>query len=122
MGADFAYMGSPFTATDEAYAEPGYKQMIVDSGAGRIVYSDYFTGVHGNYLRRSIEAAGLDPDKLPSDADMDSARLLMVARKPSAMCGALGQGIGAIQKIQPAASFIEQLKKEYQAAIASFCS
>ena len=122
MGADFAYMGSPFIATDEANADPGYKQMIVDSGAGQIVYSDYFTGVHGNYLRPSIEAAGLDPDKLPSAADMDFGSIADGGKKAWRDVWGAGQGIGVIRKIQPAASFIEQLKKEYQAAIASFCS
>ncbi|MBH2000348.1 MAG: nitronate monooxygenase, partial [Sphingomonadaceae bacterium] len=73
MGADLGYMGSPFIATTEANAEAGYKQMIVDSGAGDIVYSDVFTGVLGNYLRPSIVAAGMDPDKLPKAADMDFA-------------------------------------------------
>lgn len=119
MGADLAYMGSPFIATEEANAEPGYKQMIVDSGAGDIVYSDTFTGVLGNYLRPSIVAAGMDPDKLPKAVDMDFASVANDKKAWRDVWGA-GQGIGAIHKIQPAAAFIAQLQAEYRAAIAAF--
>jgi Dioxygenases related to 2-nitropropane dioxygenase len=119
MGADFAYMGSPFIATEEANADPGYKQMIVDSGAGDIVYSDAFTGVLGNYLRPSIVAAGMDPNKLPKAADMDFASVANDRKAWRDVWGA-GQGIGAIHKIQPAAAFIAQLQAEYRAAIAAF--
>jgi nitronate monooxygenase len=122
MGADLAYMGSPFIATEEANAEPGYKQMIVDSGAAEIVYSDYFTGVHGNYLRPSIAAAGLDADKLPTAASMDFGSIAEGGKKAWRDVWGAGQGIGAIRNIQPAASFIEQLKNEYQAAISAFRS
>ncbi|MFC4594255.1 NAD(P)H-dependent flavin oxidoreductase [Sphingobium tyrosinilyticum] len=122
MGADLAYMGSPFIATEEANAEPGYKQMIVDSGAAEIVYSDYFTGVHGNYLRPSIAAAGLDADKLPTAASMDFGSIAECGKKAWRDVWGAGQGIGAIRNIQPAASFIEQLKNEYQAAISVFKS
>jgi nitronate monooxygenase len=116
MGADLAYMGSPFIATEEANAEPGYKQMIVDSGAAEIVYSDYFTGVHGNYLRPSIA------DKLPTAASMDFGSIAEGGKKAWRDVWGAGQGIGAIRNIQPAASFIEQLKNEYQAAISAFRS
>jgi nitronate monooxygenase len=122
MGADLAYMGSPFIATEEANAENAYKQMIVDSGSAEIVYSDYFTGVHGNYLRPSIAAAGLDADKLPTAADMDFGSIADGGKKAWRDVWGAGQGIGAIRKIQPAASFIEQLKTEYQAALAAFRS
>ncbi|WP_176595930.1 MULTISPECIES: NAD(P)H-dependent flavin oxidoreductase [Sphingobium] len=120
MGADFGYMGSPFIATEEANAEPAYKQMIVDSGAGDIVYSDYFTGVLGNYLRPSIAAAGLDADKLPKAADMDFASIAGGDKKAWRDVWGAGQGIGVIDKIQPAADFIAQLKAEYQAAVTAF--
>lgn len=121
MGADLAYMGSPFIATTEANAEAGYKQMIVDSGAGDIVYSDVFTGVLGNYLRPSIVAAGMDPDNLPKAADMDFASLAADKKAWRDVWGA-GQGIGAIDKVQPTADFVAQLKAQYQAAMAGFTS
>ena len=122
MGADLAYIGSAFIATEEANADPKYKQMIVDSSAADIVYSDHFTGVHGNYLRPSITAAGLDPDKLASAAGMDIAAMAEDEKKAWRDIWGAGQGIGAIEKIQPAASFIEQLKAQYLDAIASFQS
>jgi nitronate monooxygenase len=122
MGADLAYMGSPFIATEEANAAADYKQMIVDSGAEEIVYSDYFTGVHGNYLRASIAACGLDPEKLPKAADMDVASIADDGKKAWRDVWGAGQGIGAIRKIQPAGSFIEELKAQYQTAIAAFRS
>ena len=122
MGADFAYMGSPFIATEEANAAPGYKQMIVDSGADDIVYSDFFTGVLGNYLRPSIAAAGLDPDRLPKAAEMDFASIEGSGAKAWRDVWGAGQGIGAIHDIQPAAAFIAQLKAQYQAAITAFRS
>jgi nitronate monooxygenase len=122
MGADLGYMGSPFIATEEANAEHAYKQMIVDSGSAEIVYSDYFTGVHGNYLRPSIAAAGIDVNKLPAAAAMDFGSITEGGKKAWRDVWGAGQGIGAIRKIQPAASFIEQLKTEYQAAVAAFRS
>ena len=122
MGADLAYMGSAFIATEEANADPKYKQMIVDSSAADIVYSDHFTGVHGNYLRPSITAAGLDPDKLTNAAGMDIAAMAEDEKKAWRDIWGAGQGIGAVEKIQPAASFIEQLKAQYIAALASFQS
>lgn len=120
MGADLAYAGSPFIATSEANAEDGYKKMIVDSGAGDIVYSDVFTGVHGNYLRPSIVAAGLDPDNLGKAAAMDFASATGGEAKAWRDVWGCGQGIGAIAKVQSAGDYIAQLKAEYQAAIADF--
>jgi nitronate monooxygenase len=122
MGADLAYMGSPFIATTEANADTAYKQMIVDSGAGDIVYSDVFTGVHGNYLRPSIVASGLDPDKLPEAKNMDFASLTGGEKKAWRDVWGCGQGIGAIGKVQPAADFIAQLKAEYEAAVTGFAA
>lgn len=122
MGADLAYMGSPFIATEEANAAPDYKQMIVDSGAEEIVYSNYFTGVHGNYLSPSIAASGLDPAKLPTAGDMNLASMADGEKKAWRDVWGAGQGIGAIRKIQPARSFIEELKAQYQTAIAAFRS
>lgn len=121
MGADFAYMGSPFIATEEANADGAYKQMIVDSGASDIVYSNVFTGIHGNYLRPSIVAAGLDPDELPQAAAMDFTSASNGKKAWRDVWGA-GQGIGAIRQVQPAQAFISQLKAQYQAALSSICS
>lgn len=117
MGADLAYMGSPFIATSEANADTAYKQMIVDSQADDIVYSDVFTGVHGNYLRPSIVAAGMDPDALPKAADMDFAGAMSDKKAWRDVWGC-GQGIGAVTKVQPAGDFIAGLKAEYEAAVA----
>ena len=113
MGADFAYIGSAFIATEEARAADAYKQCIVDSDSDDIVYSNLFTGVHGNYLAPSIRAAGMDPEHLPvsdpSAMDFGSAK----AWKEIWGCG---QGIGAVTQVQPAADYIAQLKREYAAA------
>ena len=122
MGADLAYMGSAFIATEEANADPEYKQMIVDSSADDIIYSDYFTGVLGNYLRPSITAAGLDADKLPSASNMDIASMAEDGKKAWRDIWGAGQGIGAVEKVQTAARFIEELKAQYQAAISAFQS
>ena len=122
MGADLAYMGSAFIATEEANADPEYKQMIVDSSADDIIYSDYFTGVLGNYLRPSITAAGLDADKLPTASNMDIASMAEDGKKAWRDIWGAGQGIGAVEKVQPAARFIEELKAQYQAAISAFQS
>ncbi len=115
MGADFAYIGSAFIATEEARAAEGYKQCIVESTSDDIVYSNLFTGVHGNYLAPSIRAAGMDPDKLPvSDPTaMDFGGDKAKAWKEIWGCG---QGIGAVTQVQPAAAYIAQLKREYAAA------
>ena len=115
MGADFAYIGSAFIATDEARAADAYKQAIVDSNSDDIVYSNLFTGVHGNYLAPSIRAAGMDPDNLPvSDASaMNFGGDKTKAWKDIWGCG---QGIGAIDKVQTTAAFVAQLKREYEQA------
>ena len=119
MGADFAYIGSAFIATEEANANPDYKQMIVDSQAEDIVYTNLFTGVHGNYLRPSIVRAGLDPDNLPlSDpSTMDfGARREGSNAKPWRDIWGSGQGIGSVNQIVPAASLVARLQNEYEAA------
>jgi nitronate monooxygenase len=120
MGADLAYLGSSFIATEEANAAPAYKQGIVDGRAGDIVYSSLFTGVHGNYLRQSIEAAGLDPDNLP-EGDLSTMNFASGGADAKAWrdIWGSGQGIGAIREVQPAADYIEQLIREYAEAKAA---
>lgn len=115
MGADFAYIGSAFIATDEARAVDAYKQMIAASNSDDIVYSNLFTGVHGNYLKGSIVAAGLDPEQLPiSDPSaMNFGGSAVKAWKDVWGCG---QGIGAIKSVQPAAELIARVEAEYRAA------
>ncbi|MCT4331813.1 nitronate monooxygenase family protein [Paracoccus sp. YLB-12] len=117
MGADLAYIGSPFIATDEANAQPDYKQMICDSGAMDIVTSSLFTGVSGNYLAPSIRNAGLDPDNLDqADASaMNFGQGSSKAKAWSQIWGA-GQGIGAIHDIVPAADLVDRLAREYAEA------
>ena len=118
MGADFAYIGSAFIATTEARADDRYKAMIVDSAASDIVYSNLFTGVHGNYLRPSIVAAGMDPDNLAvSDASaMNFGSGGNSDAKAWKDIWGCGQGIGAITEVQGAAAFIAKLRREYDAA------
>lgn len=117
MGADMAYIGSPFVATTEARADQAYKQMIVDSAAKDIVYSNYFTGINGNYLKPSIENAGMDPENLPeadpSKMSFDGAKAGPKAWKE--IWGA-GQGIGAVKQVLPAKERVEKLIFEYTAA------
>lgn len=112
MGADLAYIGSPFIATNEANAVPAYKQAIVDGRADDIVYSNLFTGVHGNYLRASIVAAGLDPDNLP---ESDPSAMNFAGAKAWKEIWGSGQGIGAVHAIEPAAVRVERLASEYAA-------
>ena len=115
MGADLAYIGSAFIATNEANADPGYKDMIVQSAAADIVYTNLITGVHGNYLKPSLVRAGLDPDNLPqSDATKMSFGEGRV-RAWKDIWGS-GQGIGAVREVLPAADLIARLAREYQAA------
>ena len=114
-GADFAYIGSAFIATEEARASDAYKQAIVDCNSDDIVYSNLFTGVHGNYLKPSIRAAGLDPDHLP-ESDPSKMNFGGDAKKAWKDIWGCGQGIGAIHKVQTAAQYIAQLKREYAAA------
>jgi len=118
MGADLAYIGSAFIATEEANAEHAYKQAIVDCGADDIVYSNLFTGIHGNYLRPSIENAGLDPKNLPvSDPTaMDFGSGGNTDAKAWKDIWGSGQGIGAIKKIGSAAEYVAKLQAEYEAA------
>ncbi|MCD2323809.1 nitronate monooxygenase family protein [Sphingomonas sp. IC-56] len=116
LGADLAYIGSPFIATDEANAVAAYKQGVVDGRAGDIVYSNLFTGVHGNYLRASILAAGLDPDKLP---ESDPTAMDFGGAKAWKDIWGSGQGIGAVRTVEPAAVRIERMKAEYDAARAA---
>ena len=112
MGADLAYIGSPFIATREANASDAYKQAIVDATSDDIVYSNLFTGVHGNYLAASIRNAGLDPDNLPSDARDYAAG----APRPWKDIWGSGQGIGAVDEVVPAAALVDRLAGEYRAA------
>mgnify|MGYP000574872945 CR=1 FL=1 len=115
MGADLAYIGSAFIATDEANADQRYKQSIVDSSASDIIYSNLFTGVHGNYLRSSIEDAGLDPDDLP-ESDPSKMDFGDGSSKAWKDIWGSGQGIGAIKKVGPASDLIDRLKQEYSSA------
>jgi len=117
-GADLAYVGSPFIATAEANAPDAYKQAIVDSGASDIVYSDLFTGVHGNYLRASIVNAGLDPDNLAAGS-LDTMKFgsdgSSRAKAWRDIWGS-GQGIGVIDRVQPAGDYVAALAAQYEAA------
>jgi nitronate monooxygenase len=114
-GADAAYIGSAFIATDEANAAAAYKQAIVDGYASDIVYSNLFTGVHGNYLRGSIAAAGMDPDNLP-DGDVSTMNFHEGSTKAWKDIWGSGQGIGAVKAVVPAAALVARLAREYAAA------
>ena len=124
MGADLAYMGSAFIATDEARAADGYKDMIVDSAASDIVYSNLFTGVHGNYLRPSIVAAGLDPDDLPvSDpSQMDFGSGGKQDAKAWRDIWGCGQGIGAVTGRVSVAALVDRLEREFHSRAHSLAS
>jgi nitronate monooxygenase len=114
MGADLAYVGSAFIATHEANAPAAYKQMIVDGTSDDIVYSNLFTGVHGNYLKPSIRAAGLDPDQL---AESDPTKMSFGSdRKAWKDIWGCGQGIAAVDAVVPAAELVARLEREYRAA------
>ncbi len=112
MGADFAYIGSPFIATTEARASDAYKQAVVDATSDDIVYSNLFTGVHANYLRQSILASGLDPDNLPT-SDPKAMNFGESKAKAWRDIWGCGQGIGAIDQVQDVASLVARLKQEY---------
>ncbi len=116
-GADFAYIGSAFIATDEARASDAYKQCVVDSNSDDIVYSNLFTGVHGNYLKPSIRAAGMDPDHLP---ESDPSKMNFgggdAAKKAWKDIWGCGQGIGAVKAVVPAAQLVARLADEMRAA------
>jgi len=118
MGADLAYIGSAFVATDEANASEDYKQAIVDCDASDIVYSNLFTGVHGNYLKPSIVNAGLDPDNLP---ESDPSKMNFGSggnqdKKAWKDIWGCGQGIGAVKSVGPAGTLVDRLAEEYFAA------
>jgi len=123
MGADFAYIGSAFIATEEARAVEGYKQMIVDSSSQDVIYTNYFSGVHGNYLKGSIANAGMDPDHLP---EADPSKMDFGTSDDGGNTGAskkvwkdiwgCGQGIGAIKQVLPTADLVARLKSEYAQA------
>ena len=116
MGADFAYIGTAFIATEEARAAEGYKQAIVAGSSDDIVYSNLFTGVHGNYLAPSIRAAGLDPENQPAS---DPSKMNFgggAAAKAWKDIWGSGQGIGAVKAVEPAAALIGRLRGEYEAA------
>ena len=115
MGADFAYIGSAFIATEEARALDAYKQCVVDSNSDDIVYSNLFTGVHGNYLAPSIRNAGLDPENLP-ESDPSKMNFGGDAKKAWKDIWGCGQGIGAVKKVVPTAELVARLKREYQEA------
>ena len=117
MGADFAYLGSAFIATEEARASDAYKQCIVDSNSDDIVYSSLFTGVHGNYLKPSVRNAGMDPDNLP---ESDPTKMNFgggdSAKKAWKDIWGCGQGIGAVKAVVPTAAMVARLRREYEAA------
>jgi nitronate monooxygenase len=123
-GADLSYVGSPFIATEEANAPEAYKQAIVESSAADIVYSDLFTGVHGNYLRSSIVNSGLDPDNLAAGS-LDTMKF---GSEGSAKAKAWrdiwgsGQGIGVIDRVHPVAEYVDLLAAQYSAAKARICT
>jgi nitronate monooxygenase len=122
MGADFAYIGSAFIATAEARATEEYKQAVVDCDSDDIVYTNLFTGVHGNYLAPSIRKAGLDPENLPTS---DPSKMNFggdIAAKAWKDIWGCGQGIGAIDKVQTAGQYIAQLRREYEEARQRVCA
>jgi nitronate monooxygenase len=115
MGADLAYVGSAFIATHEANASEPYKQAIVDCNSDDVVYTSLFTGVHGNYLKPSIRAAGLDPDNLP-ESDPSKMSFGSDRKKAWKDIWGCGQGIGAVTQVVPAGALVARLKREYEAA------
>jgi len=130
MGADLAYVGSAFIATEEAHANEAYKQMIVEGASRDIVYTSQFTGVFGNYLLPSIVAAGIDPATLTT-AGASTMRMMEKVEKAEKAAGdakawrdvwGAGQGIGAVKQVVPAAKLIERLATEYKAALARLAS
>ncbi|WP_299020859.1 MULTISPECIES: NAD(P)H-dependent flavin oxidoreductase [unclassified Tepidimonas] len=121
MGADFAYIGSLFIATHEARASDAYKQCIVECNSDDIVYTNLFTGVHGNYLKPSIRAAGLDPDHLP-ESDPSKMNFASAGAKAWKDIWGCGQGIGVVDAVRPAAEVVARLKQEYDEARARLCA
>jgi nitronate monooxygenase len=122
MGADLGYIGSPFIATEEANAAEAYKKGIVDGRAADIVYSSLFTGVHGNYLRASIAASGLDPDNLP-EGDLKTMDFGggEGSKKAWRDIWGSGQGIGAIDRVRPAGEYVAELIRQYEEAKSALC-
>ena len=124
MGADFAYIGSAFIATEAARAVDGYKQMITECNSDDIVYSNFYTGVHGNYLKGSIRNAGMDPENLP---DSDPSKMNFSSGEGESSAKAwkdiwgCGQGIGAIREVMPTAELIARWKREYAQVRARLC-
>ena len=120
MGADLAYSGTRFIATEEARAVPDYKEMIVDSAAKDVVYSSLFTGVHGNYLGGSIARAGMDPENLPagSKEDMDFSKATAPDAKAWKDIWGAGQGVGNIHDIPSARDVVLRMEREYRDALA----
>ncbi|MCI5076081.1 nitronate monooxygenase family protein [Oricola sp.] len=118
MGADLAYLGTRFIATREAMVGDAYKQMIVTSGASDILYTPNISGVHANFMRPSIAAAGLDPDNLPAHAELD----MQNEAKAWKTVWSAGQGVASIGDILPAAELCERLVKEYAVAASAFCA
>ena len=121
LGADFAYIGSPWIATDEANADQRYKDGIVEGSADGIVYTNLFTGVHGNYLRSSIENAGLNPDDLPQSdpSKMNFGSGGNQKAKAWKDIWGSGQGIGTVKSVGPVADMVDRLEREYEEAKAS---
>ena len=119
MGADLAYVGSPLIATNEARASEDYKQEIVKSGAGDIVASSLFTGIHGNYLKGPIARAGLDPDNLP---ESDPSAMDFAGAKAWKDIWGSGQGIGAVKEVAAVSALVDRLEREYRAARAALCA
>lgn len=121
MGADFAYIGTRFIATEEANAGPEYKQMLIDSAAADIVYTSLFSGVHGNYLKKSVAATGMDPENLP-EADKSKMNFGTEGggdKKVWRDIWSAGQGTGSIQDVLPVAELVARMKREYDAAKAA---
>jgi nitronate monooxygenase len=115
MGADFAYIGSRWLATQESNVDDNYRNAIVESAASDIVYTNLFTGVHGNYLKKSIVAAGLDPDALP-ESDKSKMSFGSGSAKAWRDIWGAGQGVGMMDDVPTVAEMVERLKKEYEAA------
>jgi len=122
MGADLAYIGSAFIATPEARATDDYKQAIVSSSAADIVYSNLFTGIHGNYLRSSIVAAGLDPENLPAPGSEAMNFQSATGAKAWRDIWGSGQGVGAVDEVVPTADLVARLTEEYRAAKTALCA
>ena len=122
MGADLAYIGSAFIATPEARATDDYKQAIVSSSAADIVYSNLFTGIHGNYLRSSIVAAGLDPENLPAPGSEAMNFQSATGAKAWRDIWGSGQGVGAVDEVVPTADLVARLTEEYRAAKRALCA